>query len=82
MRRVDPLFVQRATLCDLLIGRWLRKRANEVLLRGLEIEPLGENVDYHINNAARLEQIAEQAELGIVLWGGRIARDGRTPEDF
>lgn len=79
----DRLFEMRATLCDLLIGRWMRAIAHEKLDEALIAEEGGwrkealERLDY----AAHLEWIAWRSEMGQILWGGRLTREGRSPED-
>lgn len=83
LRDVSELFVARATLCDLLIGRWMRQLAQEKFADALIIDDggwKGEAIQ-RLEQAAHLEWIAQRAEMGQVLWGGRLNRHGERPED-
>lgn len=90
-RADDPLWVQRAILCDLLIGRWMRKLAQRELSRTLETETLALGqawpdgwqtcVDQGLEAAAGFERMGMLSERGQVLWGGRLSRHGYRPED-
>lgn len=83
LRDVSELFVARATLCDLLIGRWMRALAQEKFADALMIEEGGwtrEAIE-RLESAAHLEWIGQRAEMGQILWGGRLNRYGERPED-
>lgn len=90
-RAEDPLWVQRAILCDLLIGRWMRKLAERELRRTVETEALALEqqwpggwqscVDQGLEAAVGMERIAAQSEQGLILWGERFNRYGQRPED-
>lgn len=87
----------RATFCDLLIGRWMRALAQRELDKVLEFERImldfermqdeqldpgwKSAVDEQLDAAAHYEWIAVRAEWGQILWGGRLDRHGRRPED-
>jgi hypothetical protein len=81
---LDELQTQRATLCDLLIGRMLRARAYAALEDAFyfaTVEGLpAAVVDKVLNRAVHWELMAVRAETGCILWGGRLNRCGR-PED-
>ena len=69
----------RAALCDLLIGRRLRARAEELLSNALLLERIGvpfEVVLERLDSAAHMEWIAWNAEQGNIGWGGRLNRCG------
>ena len=92
LRENDPLWVQRAILCDLLIGRWMRGNAEKLLNRALELEKVAHverfsegwqvAVEGDFDSAIGMERIAAQSEQGQVLWGGRFNRRGERPEDY
>lgn len=94
LREKDPLWVERAILCDLLIGRWLRGNAEKLLNRALELEERAKverfpelragwqaGVEGDFDSAVGMERIAAQSERGLILWGERFTRDGLRPED-
>lgn len=79
------LFEVRVTLCDLLQGRIIRARAEELLASALELEADGfprEVVSERLDSAAHLEWIAGISETGQVYWGGRKNRQGKSAEDM
>ncbi len=78
----DRLFEMRATLCDLLIGRWMRAAADEKLAEALVLEEGGwmSQAQERLDHAAHIEWIAQRAEMGQILWGGRLNRYGERPE--
>ncbi len=82
LRDVSELFMARATLCDLLIGRWMRALAQEKLADALMIEEGGWHKEAleRLDAAAHLEWIGARAEQGQILWGGRLNRYGERPE--
>lgn len=82
---LDELQTQRATLCDLLIGRMIRARADSALedaifFSNTEWVPAAV-VDKVLDRAVHWELMAVRAETGCILWGGRLNRCGR-PEDI
>jgi len=78
---IDDLLEARATLCDLLIGRSLRLRAEQVLREALACERYisSDAALIHLDNAAHMEWIAVRAEQGFIRWGGRLNRCGYWP---
>lgn len=88
---MTDLQTERAKLCDLLIGREFRKRAEGWLgaaLLGIdaaEVRPemrqeLEYAADVCLAQAAHMEWIAWRAEQGLIRWGGRLNRCGYQPE--
>lgn len=78
------LWVERVMLCDLLHGRIFRKYAEAEFEAALAVEMLGGHrfeVTDILERAAHREWIASLTEQGRVLWGGRLDREGRRPED-
>lgn len=78
------LFEVRVTLCDLIHGRIIRARAEQIFGEALWLEAVGASraaVTEALENAAHLEWIATISERGQVYWGGRKNREGKTPED-
>lgn len=78
LRDDSELFMARATLCDLLIGRWMRMMAAEKLADALIVEEGGwmKEAQERLDHAAHIEWIAQRAEMGQILWGGRYTRYG------
>lgn len=71
-------------LCDLLWGRWIRAFAERELADALTVEALGAPraaVTEALDRAAHYEWMAARSEQGQVLWGERLDRQGRRPED-
>jgi hypothetical protein len=71
----------RTALCDLLIGREIRAKADEQLEYALWLESkrvTRASVDDALANAAHWEWMASITERGKVLWGNRNNRCGRT----
>lgn len=74
----------RAALCDLMIGRTLRQKAENNLAFAIacESDPIlcvGNVINEMIAQAAHWEWIAVQAEQGQIGWGGRFNRCGYQP---
>lgn len=82
MLRDSQLFEVRVTLCDLLVGRYMRALAAEKLADALMIEEGGWKREAleRLEAAAHLEWIAVRAEMGQILWGGRMNRYGESPD--
>ena len=80
---MDELMVERAKLCDLLIGRSYRWHADDWLKRAVSAEAFGvpvHVVDTLIEQAAHIEWIASLAEQGRIRFGGRLNRCGYQGE--
>lgn len=74
---------QRTALCDLLIGRRLRARAEEQLAQALWCEQhqaYRSVVDEQLAQAAHWEWIATISERGQVFWGNRHNRCGSVED--
>jgi hypothetical protein len=79
---MSDLLMARAALCDLLLGRRLRSRAEWFLTEALDYDSRGlhELADTKLDDAAHWEWIAIRCEHGQILWGGRLNRCGYQPE--
>lgn len=89
----DALLEARAALCDLLMGRILRMRAEGQLRQGLALERrarfmhpaatavMTQHAITCLENAAHYEWIACRAEQGAIRWGGRLNRCGYQPRE-
>lgn len=78
----DVLLDARAALCDLLIGRRFRMRAQQHLDAALHLEEYGVPAyvtDDLLGQAAHCEWLACRSEQGEILWGGRLNRCGYQP---
>lgn len=76
---MDELMVERAKLCDLLIGRSYRAHAAKLLEGAFYLLEHGHPdfvLDALIDQAAHIEWIASLAEQGRIRFGGRLNRCG------
>lgn len=75
-RESSELMEERIKLCDLLMGRWFRMRAAELLFEALVCEQCGcyMEADLTFRRAAHAEWIAVITERGKVIWGNRVNR--------
>jgi hypothetical protein len=78
-----PEALARIALCDLLIGRDLRLRAEKFFQQALLLDRmrLASAADECLSMAAHAEWIAVQAERGCIAWGGRFNRCGYQPRE-
>lgn len=84
---VISLITARATLTDLLIGRYIRGYAEQSLNKAIHIEQMFNELGYkstsveeYLDNAVHIELVAIKAEQGLILWGGRLNRCGYQPK--